>query len=78
MQNLALHVINNANKDIYRQRESFDTAKTSDQRLRELRDHIIRDEETKKSRKILLRKSLVSERLHLAELTGRFLKERDA
>jgi hypothetical protein len=78
MQNLTLQVINSTNEDIYRQRESFNTAKTLDQRLRELRDYIIRDEETKKSYKILLRKSLVSERLHLVELAGRYLKENDA
>jgi hypothetical protein len=78
MRNPTLHVINNANEDICRQRESFDTAKTSDQRLRELRDHIKRDEETKKSHKVLSRKSLVSERLHLAELTGRYIKEKEA
>jgi len=45
--------------------------------LRELRDYIKRDKETKKSLKVSLRKAQVSKRLHLAELIGRFIKERD-
>jgi hypothetical protein len=78
MQNPTPHVSNKANKDISRQRGSLNTVETSDQWLRELRDHIERDEETKKSLKVSLRKSQVSERLHLAKLIGRFIKERDA
>jgi hypothetical protein len=46
--------------------------------LRELRDYIERDKETKKSLKVLLRKAQVLERLHLVELIGKFIKERDA
>jgi hypothetical protein len=46
--------------------------------LRELRDHIERDEKKKKSLKVLLRTEQVSERLYLAELIGRFIKKRDA
>ena len=76
--NLTLYVSNKANEDISRQIGSPDTVETLDQMLRELRDYIKRDKETKKSLKVLLRKAQVSERLHLAELIGRFIKERDA
>jgi len=78
MRNLTLYVNNEANKYLPRQIGSLNTVATSDQRLRELRDHIKRDEETKKSLKFSTRKAQVSERLHLAELIGRFIKERDA
>jgi hypothetical protein len=78
MRNPTLHVSNKANEDISRQMRNLNTVETSDQWLRELRDHIERDEETKKSLKVSSRKSQVSERLHLATLIGRFIKERDA
>jgi hypothetical protein len=76
--NPTLYISNKANKDISRRIGSLNTAETSDQMLRELRDYIERDKETKKSFKVLSRTAQVSERLHLAELTGRFIKERDA
>jgi selenocysteine-specific translation elongation factor len=77
-QNPTLYVSNKVNKDISRQIGSPDTVKTSDQMLRELRDYIKSDKETKKSLKVSLRKAQVSEKLHLAELISRFIKERDA
>jgi hypothetical protein len=52
--------------------------KILDQILRELRDYIKRDKETKKSLKVLSRIAQVSKRLHLAKLIGRFIKKRDA
>jgi hypothetical protein len=76
--NPTLYVSNKANEDISRQIGSPNTVETSDQMLRELRDYIERDEETKRSLKVSSRKAQVSERLHLAELIGRFIKERDA
>jgi hypothetical protein len=78
MRNPTLYVSNKANEDISRQMRNLNTVETLDQWLRELRDHIERDEETKKSLKVSLRKSQVLERLHLATLIGRFIKERDA
>jgi hypothetical protein len=76
--NPTLYVSNKANEDISRQIGSPDIVETSDQMLRELRDYIERDEETKKSLKVSSRKAQVLERLHLVELIGRFIKERDA
>lgn len=46
--------------------------------LRELKDYIERDKETKKSLKVSSRKAQFLERLHLAELISRFIKEKDA
>jgi hypothetical protein len=78
VRNPTLCVSNKANEDIPRQIGSLDIVTASDQWLRELRDHIERDEETKKSLKVSTRKAQVSERLHLAQLIGRFIEERDA
>jgi hypothetical protein len=78
MRNPTLYVSNKANEDIPRQIGSLDIVTASDQWLRELKDYIIRDEETKKSLKVWTRKAKVSERLHLAALIGRFIEERDA
>jgi hypothetical protein len=57
---------------------SFALPPASDQMLKELKDHIIRDEETKKSLNVSTKIAQVSKRLHLAELISRFIKERDA
>ena len=78
MRNPTLYISNKANEDIPRQIGSLDIVTASDQWLRELKDYIIRDEETKKSLKVWTRKAKVSERLHLAALIGRFIEERDA
>ncbi len=78
MRNPTLYVSNKANEDIPRQIGSLDIVAASDQWLRELKNYIIRDEETKKSLKVWTRKAQVSERLHLAALIGRFIEERDA
>ena len=66
------------NKYLPGQIGSLNTVTTSDQRLRELRDHIERDEESEKSVKVSKRMVGVSKRLHLAELIARFIEERDA
>ena len=78
MQNLTLYISNRASEDIPRQIGSLDIVTTSDQRLRELKACLIRDEETKKSLKVLTRYAQVLERLHLAEMISRFIEERDA
>ena len=78
IQNPTLCVSNKANEDIPRQIGSLDIVTASDQRLRELKDCIIRDEKTKKSPNVSTRNAQVSERLHLAEMISRFIEERDA
>jgi hypothetical protein len=62
---------------ILRQTGSLDIVPASDQRLRELKDCITRDEKIKESLKASTRNAQVAERLHLAEMIGRFI-ERDA
>jgi hypothetical protein len=59
--NPTLYISNKANEDISRRIGSLNTTKTLDQMLRELRDYIERDEETKKSFKVLSRKAQVLE-----------------
>jgi hypothetical protein len=77
-QNPTPYVSNEANEDISRQIGSLDGAETSDQMLRGLRDYIEKDEKTRNALKVSSRIAQVSERLHLADLIGRFIKERDA
>jgi hypothetical protein len=71
------YVNNKANKYLAGQIGSLNTVTTSDQRLRELRDYIERDEETEKSIKVSKRMVGVLKRFHLAELIARFIEERD-
>ena len=78
MRNPTLYVSNKATEDISKQIGSLDIVSVLDQWLRELKNNIIRDEETKKLLKVWTRKTQVSERLHLAALIGRFIEERDA
>lgn len=59
------------------QTQRVDVITASDQRLRELKDHIVKDEEKEKLIETSKRMVQVSKRLHLAELIGRFLEEDD-
>lgn len=61
-----------ANEDILGQIGSLNVVTTSDQSLRELKDHIIRDEKVEKSIKVSNRIVQIPKRPHLAELICRF------
>jgi len=59
------------------QTQHIDVITASDQRLRELKNHIVKDKEKKKLIETFKRMVQVSKRLHLAELIGRFLEKND-
>lgn len=57
------------------QTQHIDVITASDQRLRELKDYIVKDEEKKKLIETFKKMIQVSKKLHLTELIDRFLKK---
>ena len=57
---------------------SGDVASVPDQRLKELKRYILRDEERENSLKMLRMVVWVSKRVHLVELTDRYMEESEA
>ena len=73
MQNLSFCLSDKDYQDNIDQTQCVDIITASDQRLRELKEYIIKDEEKKKLIETFKRMIQVSKRLHLAELIDRFL-----
>ena|ERR1700730_18755524 len=75
MRNPTLYTSNKANEDILEQIGSLDIVTASDQRLRELKDHNMKDEETDKSMRVSKEWHKLRRDYSLAELIGRAIKE---